>query len=64
MTNNIDNALDEMEMYGGSFVKGLAGLYRLADSANKCLLERTFGAYFDEYGDIIKEKEERGAIYD
>jgi hypothetical protein len=44
--------LEAMTKYGGSFVKQLAILYRLADPNNKKKLENTFGDFFRKYDDI------------
>ena len=44
-----ETTLQKMERYGGSFVKQLALLYRLADWQNKSKLEKCFREYFEEY---------------
>lgn len=41
--------LERMDQYGGSFVKQLALLYRLADRFNKFKLTTVFFDYFMEY---------------
>jgi len=38
-----------MDRYGGSFVQGLAALYRRADPENRRRLEVAFAATFAEY---------------
>ena len=43
------NILEAMERYGGSFVRGLAHLFRLADPHNQAILRNAFGHYFREY---------------
>lgn len=56
------STLEKMNTYGGSFVKGLAGLYWLADPANKAKLRKAFWNYFDEYRkkyERISPKEDR-----
>jgi hypothetical protein len=45
------DTLDTMEKRGGSFVVGLAGLYRKADPINKARLRMTFWMYFEKYLD-------------
>lgn len=44
--------LETMEQMGGSFIKQLAKLYRLADPQNQMLLEIVFDKYFNEYDDM------------
>ncbi len=41
-----------MTNHGGSFVKKLAELYRLADPKNKLILYNAFTHYFAKYDDI------------
>jgi len=41
--------LVKMEKYGGSFVRNLAVLYRVADWQNKKKIEKVFKEYFDRY---------------
>ncbi len=41
--------IDAMEKYGGSFVKQLAVLFRLADHINFEKLKNTFSEYWDQY---------------
>lgn len=45
----IERAVDNMIIYGGSFVKDLAKLYIKADSTNKNNLLRSFELYFVDY---------------
>jgi hypothetical protein len=60
MISDMFDVLDAMDRFGGSFVKQLAVLYRLADSINQKKLEDTFSNYFEEYTkmseDLIKGK--------
>lgn len=44
-----DDVLTVMESLGGSFVSGLAHLYRKADSKNRWKLKATFSDYWNEY---------------
>jgi hypothetical protein len=44
-----EKALENMERYGGSFVKKLAELYKVADGDNKKILEKNFERYFKKY---------------
>jgi hypothetical protein len=50
-----------METYGGSFVKGLASLYHLADSENKARLEKAFWHYFVQYDEMTTLARQRTA---
>lgn len=50
------NILETMTIYGGSFVKQLAMLYRLADATNQIKLEETFRNYFMQYDDMASIK--------
>jgi len=45
----MEEILERMETYGGSFVKQLALLYRLADPINKRKLLNCFREYFEQY---------------
>jgi len=47
-----EKVLERMEKYGGSFVRELATLYRLADWENKKKLVKCFKEYFDAYGRV------------
>lgn len=40
---------DQMELYGGSFVKGLGNLYYKADVSNRKILIIAFAKYFWDY---------------
>ena len=56
MTETEYKILDAMEQYGGSFVKQLALLARLADGPNYEKLKTTFRMYFKRYEeDFVKE---------
>lgn len=59
-----EEVLEKMERYGGSFVKKLAELYRLADPFNKKKLEKYFREYFEEYRNFGGEKNETNEICD
>lgn len=52
--------LAAMEEYGGSFVKGLAGLYRKADSENQDRLKEAFSFLWARYTEVAQSKN-RGA---
>jgi hypothetical protein len=54
-----DEILEAMQIYGGSFVKQLAVLYRLGDPVNRRILIDGFKRYFDEYAEIARLKYER-----
>ena len=51
-----DEVLEVMDIYGGSFVKQLVKLYRLADSLNRIKLEVAFETYFRQYAKIKKRE--------
>lgn len=61
----MEQIIEMMEKYGGSFVKALAECYRRADPINARKLENTFREYFDEYKAFLmnvgKEGESCGA---
>jgi len=44
-----EETLRNMEIHGGSFVKLLAELYRVADTNNKAKLESCFAEIFERY---------------
>lgn len=46
--------LETMESYGGSFVKCLAKLFRLADPQNYIKLKVAFAEYWEEYEEMAK----------
>ena len=48
-----------METYGGSFVKVLAVLAKLADSDNLKRLKVAFPEYWDKYGEMAKNKNDQ-----
>ncbi len=50
----IDTALENMDRFGGSFVKCLAELFRHADMVNQFKILHNFDNYFDEYRKIDK----------
>lgn len=43
--------VENMEKYGGSFVKALAELARRADARNLALIKKTWTEYWDGYTD-------------
>lgn len=49
ISNYDSKVIGAMETYGGSFVKQLAVLFRLADAPNYKLLKATFPAYWKQY---------------
>jgi len=49
MAQQFDDALHLMEVQGGSFVKALAHLYRMADPVNKSIAREAFSKYFETY---------------
>jgi len=53
-----EKTLMYMEEYGGSFVRELAYLYRLADNENKRKLEQCFKDIFERYKNFGKEVSE------
>lgn len=55
-TEEIDRALQNMRIYGGSFVRQLAILYYHADNGNQTILLQVFGSYFHEYFNFEKPK--------
>lgn len=52
---NINEVLDAMDQYGGSFAKALANLYRHADSVNKVKIVAMWGDMFNRYGEMAKQ---------
>ena len=48
-----------MEKFGGSFVKALAVMLRMADSNNYRKLEATFPEYFKEYREMAKKDKQK-----
>ncbi len=49
MTDEELKVVDNMEKYGGSFVKALAICFRHADSINFKILKNAFPDYWKEY---------------
>ncbi len=47
--------LEAMQTYGGSFVKQLSLLCRLADETNFQKLKSTFSNYWEDYEQFIKK---------
>lgn len=52
--DEIEKILDNMETYGGNFVKALADLYFRADYNNKRILQNAFKEHFEEYLNLGK----------
>jgi len=50
-----DATLDAMDTYGGSFVRTLARLYRVADAVNRAKLADAFAEYFTKYAVFANE---------
>lgn len=61
MAENIsdDDILEAMTNYGGSFVRQLAKLFRLADDGNRRRLLATFPEYWDRYAELVRLRRER-----
>lgn len=57
----MDETLHAMEQDGGSFVRQLAKLYRVADSDNQRILRHAFGALFSRYAEIAVQDRARRA---
>jgi hypothetical protein len=53
-----ENMLNAMSQYGGSFVRELALLYRLADPRHQDTLRHAFADYFEKYARIAVERSE------
>lgn len=47
---------EAMIRFGGSFVKALGNLWRIGDLSNRARLQNAFGAYWNEYAEIVKMK--------
>jgi hypothetical protein len=47
-----DDVVTAMSMYGGSFVRGLATLWRFADPVNQARLKLAFADYWTEYAEV------------
>jgi len=57
MTIEVDDAtLENMDKYGGSFIRALANLYRRADDENRAEIRRTFARYFQTYKRMEEDK--------
>ena len=56
-----DDVIAVMESLGGSFVSGLASLYRRADSTNRWKLKATFSDYWAEYTQHARIIKNRGS---
>ena len=55
MTAHEEKVIEAMWRNGGSFVKALAGAYRLADSVNRARLRTAFFDYWAHYGVDVKD---------
>jgi alpha-beta hydrolase superfamily lysophospholipase len=53
-----DATLDAMDRFGGSFIRTLARLYRVADEQNRLVLVHAFSEYFARYAALAKERQE------
>lgn len=51
--------LDAMSQYGGSFVKQLSNLARVADTVNFAKLKVTFANYWEEYDAFLPENDRK-----
>lgn len=47
--DDLQAILDDMEKYGGSFVRLIPELYRRADALNKAKILTTWSNYFEDY---------------
>lgn len=56
---SIDEIIDTMEVFGGSFVKNLSRLYRSADLPNQAILRQAFEHYFIQYDEMAKARKEK-----
>lgn len=54
----LDEVLDAMKQYGGSFVKSLAETTRLADHINFPILLNAFSVYLSKYTDMVRSNKE------
>lgn len=54
-----DEVVAAMEQMGGSFIKQLALLYRMADAANQARLRTTFRDYWDKYRGLAAKRRAR-----
>ena len=62
MTESDTKTVQVMETFGGSFVKALAGAYRVADPNNRLLIRETWCIYWRRYermGEALEEYEDR-----
>ena len=57
--DELEKVLEAMDTYGGSFVQGLASLYRRGDIYNKHKLLVAFENYFTEYLHIVRQQESK-----
>ena len=55
MTAHEEKTIEAMLRNGGSFVKALAGAYRLADGVNRDRLRTAFSDYWAYYGVDVKD---------
>lgn len=56
MTDKQMRVVEEMENYGGSFVKALAQCYYQADPINFAKLQNTFLEYWEQYEKMANKK--------
>jgi pyruvate/2-oxoacid:ferredoxin oxidoreductase beta subunit len=57
MTDQEYNVIEEMETYGGSFVKCLAMCFYKADEDNFKKLKDAFPEYWKQYEEMAKKKQ-------
>ncbi len=53
--NSVDDILETMTHFGGSFMRHLAALYRVADSENRERIEVAFADAFDRYDEFATD---------
>ena len=54
--------LDAMSQYGGSFVKQLSNLARVADATNFSKIKDTFANYWEEYDRFLPEGDRKQRV--
>jgi hypothetical protein len=54
--------LDAMSQYGGSFVKQLSNLARVADATNFAKLKVTVANYWEEYDRFLPESNQKQRV--
>lgn len=56
MTIQEYDVIEQMEQYGGSFVKALAKCFHRADLKNFAKLKRAFPEYWKQYEEMVEKK--------